>query len=224
MVDFLCRLPLWLIPALPTAGFLVLALFGARLPRRWSALIGVGSVGLAAATTLCTAYCFLRYPPEGGIIEDKLWTWIHVGSFEIGFSLVLDGLSLVMIFVVTFVGFLIHLYSTEYMADDPAFSRFFAYMNLFVAFMLMLVLADNLFLLYLGWEGVGLCSYLLIGFWYTRPRQRRGRAQGLHRHPGRRHRHGRRPAAAVQTRGHPRHPAGHGLGGWTTGRWDRAWP
>ena len=70
-----------------------------------------------------------------------------------------------MIFVVTFVGFLIHLYSTEYMADDAGFSRFFAYMNLFVAFMLMLVLADNLFLLYLGWEGVGLCSYLLIGFW-----------------------------------------------------------
>jgi len=169
MNDALSRLPLWLIPALPAAGFLVLALFGARLPRKWSALVGAGSVGLAAATTLCTAYRFLRIPPDGGIIEDKLWTWIHVGSFEIGFSLVLDGLSLVMIFVVTFVGFLIHLYSTEYMADDPAFSRFFAYMNLFVAFMLMLVLADNLFLLYLGWEGVGLCSYLLIGFWYQDP-------------------------------------------------------
>ena len=112
MVDFLCRLPLWLIPAFPTAGFLVLALFGSRLPRRWSTLVGVGSVGLAAATTLCTAISFLRHPPDGGIIEEKLWTWIHVGSFDIGFSLVLDGLSLVMIFVVTFVGFLIHLYST----------------------------------------------------------------------------------------------------------------
>jgi NADH-quinone oxidoreductase subunit L len=169
MLDALSRLPLWLIPALPAAGFLVLALFGAGLPRRWSALVGAGSVGLAAIATLCTGYRFLRLPPDGGIIKDTLWTWIHVGSFDIGFSLVLDGLSLVMIFVVTFVGFLIHLYSTEYMADDEGFSRFFAYMNLFVAFMLMLVLADNLFLLSLGWEGVGLCSYLLIGFWYQDP-------------------------------------------------------
>ena len=108
-----------------------------------------------------------------------------------------------MIFVVTFVGFLIHLYSTEYMADDEGYSRFFAYMNLFVASMLMLVLADNLFLLYLGWEGVGLCSYLLIGFWYTGPGERRGGAQGVHRHPDRRHRHGGRPAAALQARWAP---------------------
>jgi len=169
MLETLSRLPLWIIPALPAAGFLLLALFGATLGRKRAALVGAGSVGLAAVATLCTGYGFLRFPPDGGIIEDTLWTWIDVGSFEIGFSLVLDGLSLVMIFVVTFVGFLIHLYSTEYMADDEGFSRFFAYMNLFVAFMLMLVLADNLFLLYLGWEGVGLCSYLLIGFWYQDP-------------------------------------------------------
>jgi NADH-quinone oxidoreductase subunit L len=169
MVESFSSLPLWLIPALPAAGFVVLALVGAQLPKRWSAVIGAGSVGLSAMVTLFVAAGYLRQPPEGGIIEERLWTWIHVGSFEIGFSLALDALSLVMIFVVTFVGFLIHLYSTEYMADDPGFSRFFAYMNLFVAFMLMLVLADNLFLLYLGWEGVGLCSYLLIGFWYTDP-------------------------------------------------------
>ena len=84
-------------------------------------------------------------------------------------SFSLDALSLVMILIVTVVGFLIHLYSTEYMIDDEGYSRFFAYMNLFVGSMLVLVLADNLLLLYLGWEGVGLCSYLLIGFWYTNP-------------------------------------------------------
>jgi NADH-quinone oxidoreductase subunit L len=89
----------------------------------------------------------------------------------------LDALSLVMTLVVTVVGFLIHLYSTEYMADDEGFSRFFAYMNLFVASMLVLVLADNLLLLYLGWEGVGLCSYLLIGFWYRTPPTARRRAR-----------------------------------------------
>ena len=167
MDDLLCSLPIWLVPALPAVGFVVLAVVGGQLPRRWAAVIGTGSVGLSAATTLGVAACFLRHPPADGVRIETVWTWIDVGSFEIGFSLALDALSLVMIFVVSFVGFLIHLYSTEYMADDEGFSRFFAYMNLFVAFMLMLVLADNLFLLYLGWEGVGLCSYLLIGFWYT---------------------------------------------------------
>jgi NADH-quinone oxidoreductase subunit L len=169
MGELCCSLPIWLIPALPAAGFVVLAIFGAQLPKRWSAVVGAGSVGLSAAVTLCAAACYLRHPPDAGVRLEELWTWIHVGDFDIGFNLALDALSLVMIFVVTFVGFLIHLYSTEYMADDAAFSRFFAYMNLFVAFMLMLVLADNLFLLYLGWEGVGLCSYLLIGFWYDDP-------------------------------------------------------
>jgi len=169
MHDLFCMLPIWLIPALPTAGFLVLALFGAKLPRKLTAVIGAGSVGLAAGATFCTALCYLRHPPDAGSIKEMLWTWIDVGALEVGFSLSLDALSLVMIFVVTFVGFLIHLYSTEYMADDEGYSRFFAYMNLFVAFMLILVLADNLFLLYLGWEGVGLCSYLLIGFWYSDP-------------------------------------------------------
>jgi NADH-quinone oxidoreductase subunit L len=169
MDELLCSLPVWLIPALPAAGFVALALFGGRLGRRSTAVIGAGSVGLSAIATLAVAACFLRHPPPDGTRFEHLWTWIRVGDFEVGFNLALDALSLVMIFVVTFVGFLIHLYSTEYMADDDGYSRFFAYMNLFVAFMLMLVLADNLFLLYLGWEGVGLCSYLLIGFWYSDP-------------------------------------------------------
>ncbi|MCY3564985.1 MAG: NADH-quinone oxidoreductase subunit L, partial [Gammaproteobacteria bacterium] len=98
-----------------------------------------------------------------------IWTWMSVAGFDPGVNLYLDGLSLVMILVITGVGFLIHVYSTGYMADDPDFSRFFCYMNLFVFAMLLLVLGDNLLLLYLGWEGVGLCSYLLIGFWYDDP-------------------------------------------------------
>ena len=92
-----------------------------------------------------------------------------VGGFDASFNFYLDGLSLTMMLIITGIGFLIHLYATGYMADDPDYSRFFAYMNLFVAAMLMLVLGDNLVVLYLGWEGVGLCSYLLIGFWYTNP-------------------------------------------------------
>ncbi len=94
---------------------------------------------------------------------------MNTGGFTAGITLKLDALSLVFCFVITFVGALIHLYSVEFMQDDEGFSRFFAYMNLFVASMLILVLADNLLLLYLGWEGVGLCSYLLIGFWYKDP-------------------------------------------------------
>ncbi|HXI21893.1 MAG TPA: NADH-quinone oxidoreductase subunit L, partial [Gemmatimonadales bacterium] len=110
-------------------------------------------------------------PPPGAASTQALWTWVRVGDFAPGVAFYLDALSLVMALVVTFVGCLIHLYSAEHMeAEDEGYSRFFAYMNLFVAMMLTLVLADNLLLLYLGWEGVGLCSYLLIGFWYKDPK------------------------------------------------------
>jgi NADH-quinone oxidoreductase subunit L len=158
---------LWLVPAFPFAGFVILALFGARMQRKTAAIIGAGSVGLSAATTLMLGCRFLGAPPDASVATLPLWTWIDVAGFTPRFALYLDPLSMVMTFVVTFVGFLIHVYSIEYMRDDPAFSRFFAYMNLFVAAMLTLVLADNLVLLYLGWEGVGLCSFLLIGFWHA---------------------------------------------------------
>jgi NADH-quinone oxidoreductase subunit L len=160
---------LWIIPALPFAGFLVLALGGRRLSRRLQSAVGVGSIGLAAALTIIIGIRFLTSPPVGDAFSLHLWTWWDVGGMRPGITLYLDPLSLVFMFVVTFVGFLIHLYSTEYMADDPARGRFLSYMNLFVGAMLMLVLGDNLMLLYLGWEGVGLCSYLLIGFWYQDP-------------------------------------------------------
>jgi NADH-quinone oxidoreductase subunit L len=160
---------LWVIPVLPFAGFLVLALIGPRLSRIGVASIGVGSIGLSTLVALLVGGRFIASPPMGHAYVQTLWTWMRVGDFTPGITLYLDALSLVMMLVVTFVGFLIHLYSSEFMRDDEGYSRFFAYMNLFVGSMLTLVLADNLLLLYLGWEGVGLCSYLLIGFWYTDP-------------------------------------------------------
>jgi NADH-quinone oxidoreductase subunit L len=160
---------LWMIPVLPFAGFLVLALIGPRLSRRGVASIGVGSIGLSTLVTLLVGGRFIASPPMGHAYVQTLWTWMRVGDFTPGITLYLDALSLVMMLVITFVGLLIHLYSTEFMRHDEGYSRFFAYMNLFVGSMLTLVVADNLLLLYLGWEGVGLCSYLLIGFWYTDP-------------------------------------------------------
>ncbi|HTP32893.1 MAG TPA: NADH-quinone oxidoreductase subunit L [Candidatus Acidoferrales bacterium] len=160
---------LWLIPALPFASAAVLMLFGARLPRRATAAVGVGSVGLSALVTILVAFSFWSAPPAGDSYTQVLWTWIRVAVFEPQIGLYLDALSLVMILVVTCVGFLIHFYSAEFMMEDPGYSRFFAYMNLFVASMITLLLGNNLLLLLLGWEGVGLCSYLLIGFWYRDP-------------------------------------------------------
>ncbi|WP_242521709.1 NADH-quinone oxidoreductase subunit L [Motiliproteus sp. SC1-56] len=156
---------LWLIPALPLASSLLLILTQGRLPRAAVAALGVGSVGLAALIAFAIAAGF----DMGTTYSQHLWQWFAIGSLQPGFSFYLDGLSLVMLLVVTGVGFLIHLYASAYMHPDPDYSRFFASMNLFLAAMLVLVLADNLLLLYLGWEGVGLCSYLLIGFWYQDP-------------------------------------------------------
>ncbi len=160
--------PLWLIPALPLAGFVVLALSGKRLSTRAVAWVGAGSVGLSALVTLAIAARFIA-APSGTVVRETLWRWIDVAGFTPAIGFYLDALALLMVLVVTCVGFLIHWYSTEYMAGDDGYSRFFAYMNLFVAAMCLLVLGDNLLALYLGWEGVGLCSYLLIGFWYRDP-------------------------------------------------------
>ncbi len=160
---------LWLIPALPLAGFLLLALCGGRLSRHQVAWVGSGSVGTAAVTTALVAADFFRSFPDQESYRQTLWNWIDTSGMTVGISWYLDALSLLMVAVITGIGFLIHLYSAEYMAHDDGYARFFAYMNLFVSAMLTLVLADNLLLLYLGWEGVGLCSYLLIGFWYREP-------------------------------------------------------
>ena len=159
---------LWLIPALPFASALVLMLFG-RFARRVVAAVGAGSIGLSALITILVAISFVSATPSGNSYTQVLWTWINVAGFQPQIGLRLDALSLTMVLIVTFVGFLIHVYSTEFMIEDEGYSRFFAYMNLFVASMITLLLANNLLLLYLGWEGVGLCSYLLIGFWYRDP-------------------------------------------------------
>ncbi|MEO8592350.1 MAG: NADH-quinone oxidoreductase subunit L [Candidatus Solibacter sp.] len=164
MLELLC-----LVPAIPFAGALVLAVLGPRMPNRGVAAVGVGTIAASAILSILIAVSFLVAPPAGGTYTQTLWTWIEVGSFQPRIAFYLDALSLVMMLVVTFVSFLIHLYSAEFMRGDEGYSRFFAYMNLFVACMVTLLLADNLLLLYLGWEGVGLCSYLLIGFWYQDP-------------------------------------------------------
>lgn len=160
---------LWLIPALPLAGFLALAFLGGRMPKKLAAAVGAGSVGASALVSLILGTSFISSPPPGHFASETLWTWIGIGGFRPSITFYLDALSLVMTLVITGVGFLIHLYSVEFMEEEENYSRFFAYMNLFVSSMLILVLADNLLLLYLGWEGVGLCSYLLIGFWYKEP-------------------------------------------------------
>ncbi len=160
---------LWLVPFIPFLSFLILGPIGPYLPRRIVAWLGVGSIGVSAVISLLICASFLFAPPSGSVFVQTLWTWIGVGNFAPAVAFRLDSLSLVMMLVVTFVGFFIHLYSAEYMEGGEGYSRFFAYMNLFVGSMLVLVLANNLLLLYLGWEGVGLCSYLLIGFWYKDP-------------------------------------------------------
>ncbi len=160
---------LWLVPTIPFAGFLLLILFGRVFGRRISSGIGAGSIGLSALFAFITAAGFLQLPAGSTTFTQNLWTWFSTGSIGIEFALHLDPLSFLMMLVVTFVGFLIHFYSMSFMADDDSVSRFFAYMNLFVGFMLILVLGNNLLSLLVGWEGVGLCSYLLIGFWYQEP-------------------------------------------------------
>ncbi len=154
------------IPALPLLGFAILFVTAGLLPKRWITAIGVGSVGISALLALIVMSAFLGAPQP---YTKVVWTWIAVSGFTPHIGFYLDALSGLMMLVVAFVSFLIHLYSAEFMSTDEGYSRYFAYMNLFVASMLVLVLAENLLFLYLGWEGVGLCSYLLIGFWYRDP-------------------------------------------------------
>jgi NADH-quinone oxidoreductase subunit L len=160
---------LWLIPALPFAGAFILIVFGPRMPALAVKFVGAGSIGASAVLSILTMAQFLSAPPPNHVYVQNLWSWMDVAGFHPQVSLYLDALSMLMVLVVCFVGFLIHWYSTEFMEGDEGYSRFFAYMNLFVASMLTLLLGANLLLLFLGWEGVGLCSYLLIGFWYTDP-------------------------------------------------------
>ncbi len=159
---------LWLIVFFPLVGALTNGLFGRRLGRGAVSLIACSAVGLGFLASLQAVLDLLKLPPEGRLVEQVLFTWIETGTFRAEAGFQLDPLSAVMILVVSGVSLLIHLYSVGYMAQDRDFPRYFAFLNLFVFFMLLLVLANNLLLLYVGWEGVGLCSYLLIGFWFER--------------------------------------------------------
>jgi NADH-quinone oxidoreductase subunit L len=160
---------LWLIPVLPLLGATILGLAGPTLGPRASAIIGTASVGLAALIATRIGIQWLGHPPPGEVFTQNLWTWVSLPGFSVNISLYLDPLALLMTLVITIIGALIHLFSTEYMQGDPGYSRFFAYFNLFVAAMLLLVLAGDFLVLFVGWEGVGVCSYLLVGFWFTDP-------------------------------------------------------
>ena len=161
-------------PGFPLAGWAILGLCGARLGRRAVAIIACGGVGAAFVSALLlfgrvqmVSPAVWAGPAQPG--DTILYQWIGAGAVQIAFRLLVDPLSVAMALVVSGVGFLIHVYSAGYMHDDPAFARYFAYLNLFMASMLLLVLAGNLVVMFIGWEGVGLCSYLLIAFWFTRP-------------------------------------------------------
>ena len=160
---------LWTIPFLPLAGFLVLSIGSKWLSPKVSSTIGVSTVALSALVSILIGIEFISGLGTSQVFKQELGAWIDVPGFSSNFGFYLDSLSMVFVFTVCFVGFLIHLYSAFFMKDDDGIVRYFAWMNLFMASMLILVMADNLLLLYLGWEGVGLCSYLLIGYWYKVP-------------------------------------------------------
>ena len=160
---------LWLIPFFPLAGFLINGLFGRKFSEKL-----VGTIGTAAifASFLTAVFCFIELlgmSPEDRLMINTVYTWMATGNFSVDIAFRFDALSAVMVLVVTGVGSLIHLYSIGYMHGDRGFFRYFAFLNLFTFAMLLLVLGDNFLVLFLGWEGVGLCSYLLIGFWYEKP-------------------------------------------------------
>lgn len=159
---------IWLIPMMPLIGFLINGLFGGRLSKPIINAVACGSVLAAFLLSVNAVIQLLGLPAESRSFEFILYSWIPSGSFNADIGFLLDPLSSIMILVVSGVGFLIHVYSIGYMSHDKDYSRFFTYLNLFTGSMLILVLANNFVLMYVGWEGVGLCSYLLIGFWYER--------------------------------------------------------
>jgi NADH-quinone oxidoreductase subunit L len=156
----------WLIPALPLLGFLIIGLFPKLLNKSLTGIIGAGSVLASFLVVLTVLFPFLSGSAQPQTIP--LFDWIVTGTVKIEFSFLIDRLSVLMMSIITGIGFLIHLYSIGYMHDDEGFKRYFAYLNLFVFSMLILVMGSNYLVMFAGWEGVGLCSYLLIGFWFKK--------------------------------------------------------
>src|SRR5689334_19862162 len=161
---------LWLIPLFPFVGAVLNAFFGKKLQDKVGKgavhAIGIGAMACAAAVAAAAFSKLLSLPAHERYLLDTVFPMVHVGRFHFDMAFAIDPLSGMMALIITFIGTLIHIYSTGYMADEPAYWRFFCYLNLFVFSMLLLVMGDNFALMFFGWEGVGLCSYLLIGFWY----------------------------------------------------------
>ncbi len=159
---------IWLIPLFPALGFIINSAFSHRASKTFVAWVACLAIFFSFLTAVAIFCQFLELPAAARIFERDIYTWINSGELRVPIGFRIDALSIIMCLVVTGVGFLIHVYSVGYMHDDPGFKRFFIYLNLFVFMMLLLVTGNNLLLMFVGWEGVGLCSYLLIGFWYEK--------------------------------------------------------
>jgi len=166
---------LWLIPLFPLVGAFINATMGVRLQRKFGKSlvhsISIGAMALSFVVACIAFFKLLGLDAEHRFLQDTLWNIFTAGKVQVDLGFALDPLSMMMTLIITFIGTLIHVFSTGYMADEPSYWRFFAYLNLFVFSMLLLVMGDNFVLMFFGWEGVGLCSYLLISFWYTDPQK-----------------------------------------------------
>ena len=157
---------IWLVPAFPLLGFILNGILGKLFGTRFVSIVGPLAIGLAFAQSVVLFFQMLN--TDGNVLSEHLYTWIKSGNFEAGINFQVDQLSGLFLLIITGVGFLIHVYSLGYMKGEPGYYRFFAYLNLFVFFMLILVLGDGFLLMFVGWEGVGLCSYLLIGYYFEK--------------------------------------------------------
>lgn len=158
MIDFI-----WLVPLFPLVGFIIIGLWGKNMSKSIVGLMGSGSI---LGSFIVSALIFSELFSKSQSVTVDLFPWINVGNLQVSFSFLVDPLSSLFLLIITGIGFLIHVYSIGYMHDDEGFAKFFSYLNLFVFFMLLLVLGSNYLIMFVGWEGVGLCSYLLIGFWF----------------------------------------------------------
>jgi NADH-quinone oxidoreductase subunit L len=163
MFDFV-----WLIPLFPAIGFLLNGFLGKRLGKGFVSWVGPSAIGLSFLTAILVFFELIRRPPTERVFEKVIFDWVVSGSLQTVIGYQIDPLSILMALVVSGVSFFIHIYSVGYMHDDPGYPRYFTYLNLFVFMMLNLILANNFLLMFVGWEGVGLCSYLLIGFWFEK--------------------------------------------------------
>ncbi len=158
----------WLIPLFPAIGFLINGFFGRRYSKKVVGWVACSALGLSFLTSILIFFELIGRPSTERVFEKVIFDWVVSGSFQTVIGYQIDPLSILMALVVSGVSFFIHIYSVGYMHDDPGYPRYFTYLNLFVFMMLNLILANNFLLMFVGWEGVGLCSYLLIGFWFEK--------------------------------------------------------